>query len=579
MTIERFEAALAAARTELDYLLVTLAPDPKTLDERGRLAVADELLIAIRPMPDRDLRELFLGAIARGLRLRVRALTERLERLERLDERNGTKSAPTTPAGREEGAAEGSTERIGDERRSRIPSNEHHQNMIDALRAFMVTLKITPDAVGGWLKEGTDQAINQNNKRIVLSFLLKYRHYEGVSCTYVVETMEALMEEGRAERRAMLIGRFTGRPASAAGRAALVAWVKAVTGGEDELHVAVMLHWVWQIKRLATGQRTQHDMMVILYGRQGKGKSTATGLLTAPWHELVTDINSENLTDERKFNILSTSIIGRWEEMQGAGKADVAALKHTISTPLVCYRQLSTHIHERELRTMGFIGTSNDPVDQLIADQTGMRRFYEIPAEEINQAAVNAIDYDALWLAVSEADPAPILEHLVAVREKQADLVHRDAVSLWLDAETWERLETIEEGAPFGAGPGGGAPRLIVPAYNPDVGETFDHLSVRFKAWCRRVGQPLSQVTRLAQRLQQQGFVLIRPRVGDPVAGGKAKPGPRRYFRPLPPGPTPEQGLTRGAKLEATPGPTEDRFTDGDQARDAGQGGDDGLPF
>jgi hypothetical protein len=319
----------------------------------------------------------------------------------------------------------------------------------------------------------------------------------------------------------------------------------------------VMAHWLWQIKRLATGKRTQHDMMPILYGTQGRGKSTATERLTDPWRELVTEIKAENLTDERKLPLLVQCSIGRWEEMQGASKSDVASLKNTITTPFVSWRPLNTNVHERMLRTMGFIGTSNEHVDQLIADQTGMRRFFEIPAELIDQAAINSINYELLWQAVSENDPAPILPHLVEIRARQVELIHRDVVILWLEAETWQELHLVPMGQAFDSTPGGGPPKVKIPAYDPVKGETYEHLCMRFRFWCTEVGQPQSQITKLAARLGQEGWTIIRPKPG----GGGARQ--RRYFRPVEPVAGAEltaSGPTRAERMAADPHPGEDRF-------------------
>jgi DNA primase len=55
-----FERVLADSRGDLDHLLRALAPKPYELDQRRRLAIADEVLAALRPMPDATLRALHL---------------------------------------------------------------------------------------------------------------------------------------------------------------------------------------------------------------------------------------------------------------------------------------------------------------------------------------------------------------------------------------------------------------------------------------------------------------------------------------------------------------------------------------
>jgi DNA primase catalytic core len=55
-----FERILTESRGDLDHLLRALAPRPYDLDHRRRLGIADEVLAALRPMPDGTLRALHL---------------------------------------------------------------------------------------------------------------------------------------------------------------------------------------------------------------------------------------------------------------------------------------------------------------------------------------------------------------------------------------------------------------------------------------------------------------------------------------------------------------------------------------
>jgi DNA primase len=91
---ERFEQVLAAARSDVDHLLRALAPRPYELEHRDLLAVADQLLEVIRPLQDRELRDLYLRDVATWLNFdRVR-----------LERRLAGAAAPA-PAGRPDTSA------------------------------------------------------------------------------------------------------------------------------------------------------------------------------------------------------------------------------------------------------------------------------------------------------------------------------------------------------------------------------------------------------------------------------------------------------------------------------------------
>ncbi len=72
------EQVLATAHSDLDHLLRNLAPRPYELDNRTRLSITDQLLDAVRPMPDPELRALYLRDIAEWMSMDVLRLEKRL---------------------------------------------------------------------------------------------------------------------------------------------------------------------------------------------------------------------------------------------------------------------------------------------------------------------------------------------------------------------------------------------------------------------------------------------------------------------------------------------------------------------
>ncbi len=72
------EQVLGSARADIDHLLRTIAPRPYELDNRARLAVTDQMLEAVRPMPDAELRSLHLRDIADWLGIERVRLEKRL---------------------------------------------------------------------------------------------------------------------------------------------------------------------------------------------------------------------------------------------------------------------------------------------------------------------------------------------------------------------------------------------------------------------------------------------------------------------------------------------------------------------
>lgn len=427
---------------------------------------------------------------------------------------------------------------------------------------------LEPRATDGWRRVSSGILASIKHKELAADIWFDLLAGGGDAALSHVEHVLGVIARRRADiRHEKLIGRLVGRPATAAGQAALAGWVRAVTGSEVDTDVRVMAHWLWLVKRLAAGLSTEWDMMPIVFGTEhGSGKSTATARLVAPLDELATGINASCLTDERKMHQLGVLLVGRWEEMQGAAKSDVEALKNTVTTPTVNYRELTTHHMVVLRRTCSFIGTSNNTVDTMVGDTTGARRFYQLNAlPKCDWERLNAIDPALIWEAVSEHDPMPIGSIIHVVREAQASLVHRDAVSFWLDAETWDKLtiRRVDREDP-----------LIVHPYQAGLGCEFEDLAARFKHWCNEVGQSGIGVKELAKRLKQEGFRRWRPGVtaGQRRVWRFLKPGdterdplnPTSPTGPNPPAAPGDGRPARGARMAADPSPDEDVLGDGE---------------
>jgi len=413
----------------------------------------------------------------------------------------------------------GDQEPAADDRRSRIPSGDHHRTLLRQLRGELEKRGYAPDAVDGWRRRVGGQLVTVSLSDLSLDIWLDLLDGQGISYEHVAKVFKALMARDRSRRRAELLASLTGRKATAAGFDALMGWVQAVTGKADPIDVTVMRHWLWLVKRRACGLPTEHDLMPIVYGDQGSGKSTATERLALPWAELVTTINATSLTDERRYRVLGQCVIGRWEEMQGAAKAEIEALKHTITAPTLSYRELHSHTNVVTVRSCSFIGTSNNSVDVMIGDTTGARRFYQLTSLPVcDHAAINDIDPALIWQGVSEHEEAPILQVLHVVREAQAVLVHRDSVSMWLEAEDWGGL-VLRRQDQYGD--------LAIPVYQAATGESFEFVAARFRHWCGIVGQSPIGPKEFARRLKQERFTSHRPE----TPGQRSRP--RLYLRPL----------------------------------------------
>lgn len=136
---------------------------------------------------------------------------------------------------------------------------------------------------------------------------------------------------------------------------ALRGWLRAVTGREDQVDLAVMWHFIWQVKRKLFRLKVEHHMMNVLHGRQAGGKTEAIRKLLAPVNELVDPISDMRvLTDERSHFRMYRNYVTFCDEMAKADRADVDQLKHLVTEVTLRWRIMKTNrTATKQLREIG----------------------------------------------------------------------------------------------------------------------------------------------------------------------------------------------------------------------------------
>lgn len=210
-------------------------------------------------------------------------------------------------------------------------------------------------------------------------------------------------------------------------------WMRAVVGDGWEEPQAVMDHWVWQIKRKMAGLRVENHLMPILVGKTGAGKSRLVENIVAAlpaWFS--TDFTFPDLADERAAAGLADRYIQVNDELANARRADVEALKRWLTAPTVSYRPMGTNGRMKTAQLGTAIGTSNHKIDEVIKDETSMRRFYQVEVlDRMDWDAINQIDWLDYFASIDHTAASPINAVLNSVKRHQA-VLQRDSVAEWL---------------------------------------------------------------------------------------------------------------------------------------------------
>lgn len=248
-------------------------------------------------------------------------------------------------------------------------------------------------ATKSWADSDGDDYTMADLERQVMLFFYAYRdRTEGVKwpTEYVQLTLEQYLK-GYASRSVKGLRELIAHDPSTVedGRECLHWVLRDVFQVENsDIALEVMRQFLWQVKRYVYGLTVAEPIMVNLKGPQGCGKSqfikmlmNCRGLFRGSF--IVTGL--EAVLDTRESSRWVDSYICYFEELAINKSADgkdlgrlVAGLKNLLTADAVSWRELGRHTINNVRRKFSAIAASNIPLTDVILDDTGMRRFFEI---------------------------------------------------------------------------------------------------------------------------------------------------------------------------------------------------------
>ncbi len=210
-------------------------------------------------------------------------------------------------------------------------------------------------------------------------------------------------------------------------------WLRLVTATFDidlALGIAVLQHFIWQVKCKLLERPVCHHLMPVIFSEvQGCGKTTLLKRFLSPLEELAsaTALLSD-LADPRSGEILSFPVVAI-DDVERLDPRRSPVLKSLMTTPELSRRQLGTSKANRLSQRATLIGTANEPVSVLISDPTGHTALRRAAIQKRRRRqggnpevwrVVDETDYGLLWRSVNGFGPSPILPHLTALAAAQA---------------------------------------------------------------------------------------------------------------------------------------------------------------
>lgn len=178
----------------------------------------------------------------------------------------------------------------------------------------------------------------------------------------------------------------------------------------------VLYHWIWSIKykmRKFLNIESPLDKLKdyslyepiapVLYGGQGVGKSVLITKLTQPFKDagILGNATTVSLFENYTYDMISRNFIIVMDDFQQIERNKIPVFKDMISGDSRTGRQKGDQSAKSFKSVASFILASNEPLNDMLPDTTGNRRFFEIEVKKSSDALIKR-NFLAIWKSVDE---------------------------------------------------------------------------------------------------------------------------------------------------------------------------------
>ena len=262
-------------------------------------------------------------------------------------------------------------------------------------------------------------------------------------------SFDAYVEEVAMEKLEALRATLKHRPRCKAFKSKQLARLGKVLTHKDDpyrkIHMIMLEHTMWQVKRKLFGLPVTDHIFLNFYGPKAIGKTTLIrDLLQKPLADVADVFRLHDLMGKFSYNLKQSYYLAIIEELEGMETADQKAFKAFVTSDGGVERVMRSSSAVKFVQNLTFVGSSNRPISDLVPDTSGhLRRYWEINLHHVCKArevldweTLNDISREAmdLWRGVDEDSPSPFREFQAEI----ADLVFEAQ-------ESWRRKSPTEE--------------------------------------------------------------------------------------------------------------------------------------
>ena len=199
---------------------------------------------------------------------------------------------------------------------------------------------------------------------------------------------------------------------------------------------------IHQVKLKSLRMQIRNHLMAVFYSKEGGlGKTEFVKLFSSPMEELRSGTTLlSDVVDKSNIDLFSQPIVFL-DDMDKLDEKSVGTFKSVLTADYIDRRKFFKQSMVNVRQQAVFIGTANRPINELVIDPSGHRRFLMLTFKHLPRNGqkkiwdtVNGLDWELLWRSVSQDDPDPIepvLEFMRAEAAKAAMNSPAGKLTLW----------------------------------------------------------------------------------------------------------------------------------------------------
>ncbi|MBN9603763.1 MAG: hypothetical protein J0G33_12630 [Afipia felis] len=324
----------------------------------------------------------------------------------------------------------------------------------------------TPEQIKAFLRaDQVDESVFVH-RAIILNNALQFQYRVAEIRAATKELIHAWIIERKAQIVEKLIAQVRPLTVQEAAQAD-AAWASLATvfDIDADLVVASLKHFIWQILRKQLGLKIEHHLMPVIIGQQGSGKTRFVESFLKPLCEAASaPVRTSDITDKRVIGMLRYLVLWLDDMEQIPAGPQVDNLKNFLTSEAQLRRVLHSSMDVIAKQNATLIGTSNHRITEIVPDETGHRRFVELPFRNGNVARggdasiwpiINALPMELLFRSVDAHLDSPIVPHLSGLVRHQSNSTFKSPLEKWLDALDRDSPAIRSITTPYGVRAGG----------------------------------------------------------------------------------------------------------------------------